>query len=238
MSAQPIAIINQAKTSMGVDLGALLAASQIYVEQHLHSAWGVHCRLYEAPAVPSNAWSIVLLDNADQAGALGYHDLSSTGMPFGKIFVETTVKNGEIPSVTFSHELAEMLIDPFCEQLMVNLNNGAIYPKEVCDAVEEDTFLINGIKFSNFVYPAWFQGWRAPRSTHFDYLGTVSSPFELRPDGYASIIKEGNFQTIWGSADKELRWKKEDRRGHRLEEIWQKNVAHICINPPMNGTIG
>jgi hypothetical protein len=34
----------------------------------------------------SGSWWLVMLDDSDQAGALGYHDLTSDGLPLGNIF--------------------------------------------------------------------------------------------------------------------------------------------------------
>jgi hypothetical protein len=48
---------------------------------------------------------------ADTAGALGYHDLTHDGQPISKVFVKTTIKDGELVSVTACHELFEMVID-------------------------------------------------------------------------------------------------------------------------------
>src|SRR2546425_857524 len=62
---------------------------------------------------PVDSWWIAVVDNADVANALGYHDLTSAGLPLGKVFVGTALTYGEKPSVTLSHELLEMLGDPF-----------------------------------------------------------------------------------------------------------------------------
>jgi len=55
---------------------------------------------------------MAFLDSADVQNALGYHDLTPDGLPLSKVFVQTTVQAGQKVSVTASHELAEMLVDP------------------------------------------------------------------------------------------------------------------------------
>jgi len=50
----------------------------------------------------------VILDDSDQAGALGYHDLTSDGLPIGKVFAASDLKAGTSWTVTASHELLEM----------------------------------------------------------------------------------------------------------------------------------
>ena len=52
------------------------------------------------------------MDDSDQAGALGYHDLTSAGLPMGKVFARTDLQNNLSWTVTVSHELLEILGDP------------------------------------------------------------------------------------------------------------------------------
>ena len=42
----------------------------------------------------------------------GYHDLTTTGLPIGKVFAKTTFDAGDLVSVTLSHEVLETLGDP------------------------------------------------------------------------------------------------------------------------------
>jgi hypothetical protein len=37
--------------------------------------------------VPPKTWLIGVFDNSDQAGVLGYHDLTEDGLPLAKVFV-------------------------------------------------------------------------------------------------------------------------------------------------------
>ena len=101
-----------AKTPLGVDLNALIAALQAYVNQHVAPVWGTPAKLIKSNGFIKDAWAVVFLDNADQPGALAYHDLTPDGLPLSKVFVRTTIDNGELVSVSTSHELVEMLVDP------------------------------------------------------------------------------------------------------------------------------
>ena len=58
-------------------------------------------------------WQISVTDNPDQAGALGYHELTSRGTPLGKVFAGLDLQSGGSWTVTLSHELLEMLADPW-----------------------------------------------------------------------------------------------------------------------------
>src|SRR4051812_33906250 len=106
-----ITVVNEAKTPWGVAQNALVAALQKYVDERFAPVWGVPATLLSGSAVKKGSWGLVFLDDADQADALGYHDLTPQGLPLGKVFVRTTISSKNLVSVTASHELAEMLAD-------------------------------------------------------------------------------------------------------------------------------
>src|SRR4051794_19720455 len=107
-----IACFNQATVNMGVDFDKLIAALQVYVDKHIAPVWGTPAKLVKTKGFVKGQWAIVFLDDADQPGALAYHDLTPSGLPLSKVFVKTTINNGELVSVSASHELVEMLVDP------------------------------------------------------------------------------------------------------------------------------
>jgi len=120
---------------------------------------------------------------------LGYHELSSHGTPLGKVFAGLDMRLGTSWTVTLSHELLEMLADPWinwCAQSP----DGKIYALEVCDAVESDEsgYEIDGVLLSDFVTPAWFEPTEADR---VDFKQRVSCTLELAPGGYMSIFDPG-----------------------------------------------
>src|SRR6516164_9774230 len=109
-----IAVINA--TSEGVPSDAEAApvvdALQTQVRSDFGPVWGVDADLTFVPRggnPPGGSWWLSLLDSSDQANALGYHDLTSDGLPLGKAFVKTDMDEGLNWSVTASHELLEML---------------------------------------------------------------------------------------------------------------------------------
>jgi hypothetical protein len=133
----------------------------------------------------------VILDNSDQAGALGYHDVTKGGSPLGKVFAKTDLQYKEKWSVTASHELLEMLADPNINLTVFEqaTTGGRLYAYEVCDACEADAFSysVGGVSVSDFVYPSWFESFRDPKSTQFDFRKKISKPFELLKGGYIGI---------------------------------------------------
>ena len=107
-----IACFSKAKTPLGIDLDPLLAALQRYVDEHVAPVWGTPARLVQTTGFVKDAWAMAFLDDADVSGALAYHDLTPDGFPLSKVFVKTTLANGDLVSVSASHELVEMLVDP------------------------------------------------------------------------------------------------------------------------------
>lgn len=211
-----IACINKSTVNLGVDFDALIAALQKFVDTCFAPVWGTPARLVKSTKFLKHAWAIVFMDSADVQGALGYHDLTPDGLPLSKVFVKTTLQDGQKVSVTACHELAEMLVDPAINLWSVGPKN-VFYAYEMSDPVEEEEFRIDGIAMSDFVYPAYFEAFRRPNSAQFDYLKKVTRPFQILKGGYAIIMKGGKVTQIFGSTTKAKRFKKEDRRGHRSE---------------------
>lgn len=68
---------------------------------------------------------------------------------------------------------------------------------------------------TDFVYPAYFETFHKKASTRFDHMEKLQRPFDLHKGGYQSYWVSGKEKTEWGSKTKEVRFKQEDRRGHR-----------------------
>src|ERR1700722_9265882 len=133
----------------------------------------------------------------------------------------------ESESVTASHELLEMLIDPGA-QLWAQASNGVQYAYEVCDAVEDETYIIKvgdiDVSVSDFVYPSFYESWHAPNSdldgkarTRFDYLNKISRPFQTLRRGYQIVSIRGAIAEEFGSPRKQAAFLNEDRTMHRSE---------------------
>jgi hypothetical protein len=241
MAEIKIAVINESHDLSDRDVVPVVAALQRQVSEHFAPAWGVPADLrFLAVGQPPRPgeWWIVVLDNADQAGALGYHDVTDEGLPLGKVFARTTRLMGGHWSVTASHELLEMLGDPEINLTVFVQDHshptGRLYAYEVCDACEDDSFgyEIDGVIVSDFVYPAWFESFRKPNSTKFDFRAQMHKPFELLKGGYI-----GYFDVTGGSGwqqetrDARYAYAARPRVGSRRErrrtprEQWQ--VSHV-----------
>jgi hypothetical protein len=217
-SVPKIAVFNQASVPLGVDLDALIEAMQSYIDDHIVPVWNTPAKLVKTKDFVKGQWAMVFLDDADQPGALAYHDLTPDGMPLSKVFVKTTLANNDLVSVSASHELVEMLVDPAINLLTTGPDSKTVYAYESADPVEELTFKVNGIEMSDFVYPSYFEVFHKKGSVQFDHLKKVKSPFQILSGGYQIIFKNGKWSQVFGSASKAKRFSKEDRRGHRSQE--------------------
>jgi hypothetical protein len=214
-----IVCVNEATEDLGVDFDRLIAALQKYLDKHFVPVWGTPARLVRGKKPRRGTWTLMFLDHQDSPKAkrekwVGLHHLE--GDPFAKVFVKSVRDSDEEVSVAASHELAEMLVDPGINLWCVG-PKGLLYAYEVCDAVEEVEFLVDGIPMCNFVYPTYFDRSRKPRSAQFDHKKTLKRPFQLLPKGYATVLKKGKKVEIFGSTTKQKHFAKEKREGHRSE---------------------
>jgi hypothetical protein len=178
-----ISVINESTVLADSDVAPVVAALQKQVSNDFRPIWGVDAVLTIVPKTaqpPTGSWWLVLLDDSDQANALGYHDLTTEGLPIGKVFADSDLKAGTSWTVTASHELLEMLGDPNINltAFVQNTNTaGMLYAYEVCDACEDDSFgyQIDNVLLSDFVYPSWFENFRAEGSTQFDRMNKIQS---------------------------------------------------------------
>jgi len=212
-----IACFNQTTVDLGVDFDKLIAALQAYVDRHVAPAWGTPAKLIQTKDFVKKAWAIVFLDDADAPGALAYHELTPDGFPLSKVFVKTTLAGGHRVSVSASHELVEMLVDPAINLMSTGPEAGTMYAYESADTVEALSFNVKGIPMSDFVYPSYFEVFRKRGSTRFDHMNRVKKPFEILAGGYQIIFKDGEWAAIFASPATAKRFAREDRRGHRSE---------------------
>src|ERR1700730_2941757 len=95
-----IACINKATVDLGVPFDRLTAALQTCYDDHFLPVWGYPVKLYDNTGATHSEWHLVYLDDADTAGALGYHNLPKEGQPVSKIFVKNTLADNQVVSVT------------------------------------------------------------------------------------------------------------------------------------------
>jgi hypothetical protein len=155
---------------------------------------------------------IYLWDNVNVANALGYHDRNNRGIPFGFVFIELSKELGESWTVTFSHEALELVGDPEVNLLVAgphpaNPKQDVFHWYEMCDAVQAESYQIDGVEVSNFVLPLYFTGGEEVGGRN-DYLGSVHNgktlkSFGVNPGGYIGFFnpQTGNHETFAHKGD-------------------------------------
>ena len=191
-----ISLVNASTVLDDSEVRIVADALQKQVTNDFRPVWGVDAKVAFIPrgsTPPEGTWWLAILDDSDQAGALGYHDLTPDGLPLGKAFAATDMKYGYSWSVTASHELLEMLADPNINLTVMVPNTqttGMLYAYEVCDACEGDHFgyEIGSVLVSDFVFPSWFEDFRSKGSTQFDQTSQIQSPLQLLAGGYIGVF--------------------------------------------------
>jgi hypothetical protein len=239
MAQIKIALVNPSTCLTDTEIKKVIPALQIQITRDFAPAWGIDADLIffkKSTKIPADYWQLIILDNSDQAGALGYHDLTKSGMPIGKVFAKTDIDNDASWTNTMSHELLEMLGDPDINLAVFEQNtntSGRLYAYETCDACEDDSlgYKINGVLVSDFVFPSYFESFRKA-GTQFDFCKHIKKSFEILKGGYLSVydVKNGNgWQSISAAkapATYQMRGHVGSRRERRRTERsnWIKSI--------------
>lgn len=156
---------------------------------------------------------LYLWNKLDVDGALGYHDQNARGIPYGFVFTALSAQLGEPWSVTLSHEALELIADPEVNLLVMgphpaHPDRTVFHWYEMSDAVQNETYQIDGIAVSNFVLPLYFTS-NNEKGARNDFLGTVTngktlSSFGVNPGGYVGFFDPelGEHDTFSRSHDK------------------------------------
>lgn len=163
------------------------AALQCQVLEHFFPAWGVSAPVRAAASSGppgSDDWVLELRRTPTLEGALGVHQVTQSGKPLMFDFPLLDAQDSVPWTVTASHEILETLADPWLRR-GVQDDNGTWWAVEVCDAVESDSYDIDGVRVSNFCLPAWGEPPAAKDGVRYDYLGLCRQPWEVRTGGYA-----------------------------------------------------
>jgi hypothetical protein len=208
-SRRVLAIMNPLGIVTDAEAQGFRDALEIQINQHVAPAWGmapadvvlVEDKTLNLSTCAPDFEPLVLLDQSDQAGALGYHyDLTAAGKPAGKIFVGTARQYNEPWTTVGSHEGIEQYIDPLCNSFaVVTFQGHSVFTlREACDAVESQSYAVGRDLMSNFVLPAYFDTVTPhPPGTKFDYLGRLTAPMTIAAGGYL-LIRDPRNDTGWG----------------------------------------
>lgn len=218
------------------NLSTLISSRDVYgmsvlvnrqVRDHLAPAWGISPPIVKF--IPQGASGvhydaiIGIMDDADQAGDLGWHTEGPDASVYGRVFARPVLDNGgdalaaslSVCSV-LSHEVIEVIGDAACNR-WAQRADGLLVAVELADPVEGDSYQLvvdatSGERVagtvSDFVLPAWFDPDAGAGTT--DFMGLVTSPFQVRPTGYTIVMSAGNVSEQWGEQYPE--WRKATKK--------------------------
>jgi hypothetical protein len=171
------------------ELRAGVAAIDRQLTEDFCPAWGklpIRASFFEDPRkIPPGTPTILIADRCDVARALAYHTEQASGAITGLVGVLTCEEDGESWTSAASHEALEAARNPYVNGWTTVPGHGGHrkVADEVCDPVQDGEYEIDGVKVSNFVYPAWFDG-LAPVGSQFDHLEQLAGPFTKTEGGY------------------------------------------------------
>lgn len=209
-----IAVINKSSILSNDEVKVMTRGVAKQAREHCAPAWDLRppkVLYYDSEQdAPPGSFKVLVFDDADLAGALGYHSDGPDGLPYGRVFVKVTRKHGLSVSSVLSHEVLEIMLDPQANYWADNWNDNLTYALEVADPVESDYYKVDvdgtAIEVSNFVFPAWFDP-IPPKGSKFDWLGKLSKPFTMTDGGYVIIRDRNEERAVFGRSFPE--WKKE-----------------------------
>jgi len=189
-----IGVVNN--SSISIDQ-FIIDAIQRQLNEHILPVWRVTADLYlSAPDDGSSPdYTCQIFDETDIPGNMGYHGVDDSGCPFAKVFPATIARAGLELSTMLSHEIVEMIVDPWGNRSVLydcGDSTGALYAMEVCDPVQGNTYQIDGVTVSDFVTPQYFQ--RSAKAP-FDFLGILQAPFTPAPSGSQKLMLVGQLGT-------------------------------------------
>ena len=193
-----VALVSQSARLSFAAVAVAAAALNKQVARDLGPAWDLNATVDAFRSlrdVPADAWPILFRDRIGEPGALGYHT-DSRGQPYALV----TAAPGW--TQTASHELAEMLVDPFGNRLIAGPHPAdparrVLYLVEVSDPSETHSYRIDGVAVSDFYLPAYFDPVVAP-GARYSFMGAITAPRQVLPGGYLSFYDPAAKR--WGQA--------------------------------------
>ena len=135
--------------------------------------------------VPPGYWPVVVRDDLPGTDVIGIH-LDDKGQPFA------LVEHNPTWSLTVSHEILEMIVDPWGNRL---IPGGSPRPGqgmvellvEVCDPSGDvnHAYTVNGYLVSDFVMPSYYEPLAIP-GERYSFTGAITRPRDIAPGGYLS----------------------------------------------------
>jgi len=205
MFLRQIALVSESDNIDPGDLARVGAALQKQVSRDLIQFWNIKSTVETFPTledVPIGYWPIIVMDDIGFPGAAGTH-LDENGQPFALV---TASDQLDVWSLTASHELIEMLVDPFGNRLIAGDSPKAdqkrvqflVEPSDPSEAADF-AYTVNGILCSDFYTVRFFDPIMAP-GVRYSFTGALKAPRQVIRGGYLSwldVASNSWWQVIW-----------------------------------------
>lgn len=212
------------------DLELGVIALQRQINNHFLPAWSIGAQLNIVNVPRNGNATIFIMNDSREPGVGGYRDVVEEA-PVGYVYSQTLEGTGDSWTYGASHELLEMLVDPYANLAAEGQFKGspAFFAYEICDPVEADGgYKIAGVQVANFVFPSWFIN---TTSTQYDYLDLLDAPFTIGTNGTLSMFREiGNWQYITNNGNLPKTHAKHTRR-HRRQKRTNPNYGLTGNHP-------
>jgi hypothetical protein len=183
-----LALVSEVEGHDPDDVSRVAAALQRQATRDFGPIWNVCATVDAFPRledVPVGYWPMIVETDIDRPGAAGIHE-DKDGQPFALIAMSDSW------SLTASHEMLEMLADPFGKRIIPGRspkrNQGRVeFLVEVCDPCEAEQFAytVNDILVSDFYTPEYFDPVPS-RGARYSYTGALTKPRQVLRGGYLS----------------------------------------------------
>lgn len=204
MLPKHVALVSLSKQLTPSELSQAAAALQKQATRDLGPIWSIDATVDYFPdlkSVPLGYWPIIITENIKDPGDAGFHT-DKHHQPYSLVELDNTWQ------LTCSHEMCEMLVDPYGNKLhsagSEQLKLGKVsFLVEVCDPCEDASFAysINGILVSDFYTPNFFDP-QAVNGVRYSYTGSITRPCEIKKNGYISwrdpVTKKWQQATFFG----------------------------------------
>lgn len=191
MTKRTVVLVDESGNVPMSRLEVVASALQKQVQNDFADVWNVTATVTavaSAAEIPAAAWPIFIKSDLDVADVYGYHWVDEKNRPYAWV----KFRNGW--SLTASHELLEMLVNPFLDKYQVTDISAEIagderFLVEVAGPVQSPNFAyyIDGVQVSNFFYPSYFD-LLVVTGKQYDHLGVITKPRSILEGGYVSFV--------------------------------------------------
>ncbi len=184
--------------------------------------------------------------------AISHHLRSFAGVPFGSVLPELSSEFNQEWSVLLSHQTLALLNDPEANRMVMGPHptedRSVFHCFELCDAVQAQSYTIDGVDLSNFLLPGYFSATRTSNEARCDFLGSLDEgerplpAFGVHPGGYIGFydpilqrhdiwsikgdsVAHGRLiiESTMGLASRTMRYQSPDRRNRIERELSQRS---------------